>query len=151
MNRILPVLSFGILIACKKEQSMPKTVANLTNNVSGGLNYKFYFIEDDYLDDKNALVSCRADSGVATLVNLDAAKNNGHVYFDVYTDDFSISNWTRVYEAEVTQLQLDSTLISEQGLQNGGVSRSYYLEGNKRETRWHAVDVLEFGQSIWDP
>ena len=151
MNRILLIFLFSVLVACKKEKAPAEiAVANISNGISGGLNYKLYASYENYMYDRNAIASGKADSGVTVLVNIEGVRNSEYLYYDLYTDNYRITNWTANYKRRSQDVIRDSHIFYNTTLVEVGIARRYYIDEGKRETVWHAVDALDQnGQSVW--
>lgn len=96
MNRICLFLLLSIIVSCTKKKDANTPVKNtpvkfyIANNVGTPYNIRLYRTIHDYQYSVNAVVSLKLDSAEVYegLSDPDSA-----YYADIYTDDFSFSNW----------------------------------------------------------
>jgi hypothetical protein len=156
MNHL--ILTLGIfclvLISCDRDGTDPAKVNSqfyitLENPHDTALNFAFYRTKEDYIFNRNCLIRQRIAAHEKETINFDVALED-YLYFDIYTDKYSFSNWA---------LSAESFRVPSAGVQNTTLAysivfmdrrRMHFIDSNKHRTEWHAIDAAYVpNTSIW--
>lgn len=152
MNRLLFLfLSFILLTACKKKVQEVPILLSVNNKYDAALNYKFYSSKEDFMNDENVIAVKRIERGATGIVDVSVAHESGNLFCDIYSDDYSLTNWTMNTISTSMVEAIKSGRINDT-VKYVGICRKYYIDGNKRETNWKVIDLLNSdAASIWNP
>lgn len=157
MNRyILPICCILVLASCKKNgNSEPKRESEVTydfdykieNQYFPQLNYRVYNNFEDYKNNTNPLISVRLEQNNDTVIHFRQQKTLDTLYYDVFSDDYSYTNWSitgsTASRNSFTFKELLAGYPMHQFVTQVANLREVFFDGNIWSTKWRAIDMFD--------
>lgn len=131
---------------CRKKDDITNTSYTVRNNLTTGLNIRFYPSFGDKVQDRNRIAATRLEAGQTWEVPMSDFLPNQNIYWDWYSDDYSLTNWHPADSGLAFRFSADAHSFSGTTAQVIAgylpvMARKVLLRGNAGETKWNAVLV----------
>ena len=152
----LVALFFALPVGCKKTGS--STGLNFQNTQDIVVNVNIYGSLADYVNGTNVLAQGRIPANGSENFSGGAIKAGQWYYYDVFSDDYSYTNWV---DDDDFEIGMDSTTPRRVKFDGGNqifnavtsqtTARTALLNNTRGYTTWVAVDALDLstGDDIW--